>query len=452
MDFNTTAYLLFLPLVCVGHWLLPQGLRPWLLLAASWGFYFCWNPGTGLLLVAVTWVSWRCAGGIARAASPRGKKGLLILTLAICLGTLAFFKYTGFFCRTLGLSLPFSILLPVGISFYTFQTLSYVIDVYRGTIAVEERFLWYALFVAFFPQLVAGPIERPRNLLPQLKARRQLTPAHLQTGLWLLLRGYFKKLLVADPLARLIDPIFQNPELALGPEVLAGCLLFGIQIYCDFSGYTDIARGSASLLGVELMENFREPYQACSVRDFWRRWHISLTQWFTDYVYIPLGGNRRGPVCQARNILIVFLLSGLWHGADWHFVIWGGLHGMYQIASLIWCRHHPQSKTKPWIARIRTFLLVGITWLFFRAATMADAWTLLSRIATGWSPDTLLRYPISQLLPGAAGLICLAVLPKKRPQGPQAVLTGLYLFTAIALAWLIALRGDGQNAFLYFQF
>ncbi|MBR1779936.1 MAG: MBOAT family protein, partial [Oscillospiraceae bacterium] len=335
MNFNSLEFLLFFPVVFILHWTLPHRFRWVLLLAASWMFYFWWNPWTGLLLVGTTLVSWLCARGIARTEQTAIRRALLVLALAVSLGCLGFFKYTGFFASLVGLELSIQIILPVGISFYTFQTLSYVIDVYRGGVEPEGHFGYYALFVSFFPQLVAGPIERPENLLPQLRAERTLRAQNLTAGGWLLLEGYFKKIVVADTLAPYVDRVFGVPEAALGPEIVLATLLFGIQIYCDFSGYSSIARGTAALLGIDLMENFRRPYGARTVRELWRKWHISLTSWFTDYVYIPLGGSRRGLPRQVVNILIVFLLSGLWHGAGWTFVLWGLIHGLYQVGGVL---------------------------------------------------------------------------------------------------------------------
>ena len=456
MNFNSPEFLLFFPVVFALHWLLPHRLRSWMLLAASWMFYFWWNLWTGLLLVGSTLVSWLCAQGIHRSESRSTKTALLVLALVTSFGCLAVFKYANFFLSTVGLTLPFSIILPVGISFYTFQTLSYVIDVYRGTVEAEPNFFHYALFVSFFPQLVAGPIERPENLLPQLKAQRHLSADCLETGGWFLLRGYFKKIVVADALAPLADRVFLSPDTALGPEILLASMLFGIQIYCDFSGYSDIARGSAKLLGIDLMENFRNPYGAVTIRDFWRRWHISLTSWFTDYVYIPLGGNRKGLPRQVFNILVVFLLSGLWHGADWSFVVWGGLHGLYHAASILWSHGSHSFRVPAGLQRLRTFLLVSFTWIFFRASSLADAGILLSRLGTGWGTQSVLGLTWESTLRLGLILLCLQLMervPVRRKLTPAAaVATVFFMVTAICLGWLIVLSANGQNAFIYFQF
>lgn len=455
MNFNTLEFLLFFPAVFGLHWALPHRFRWALLLLASWLFYFWQAPWTGLLLVGVTLASWLCAGGIARTRREWARRALLVFALAACLGCLAVFKYAGFFASLAGLDLSLRIVLPVGISFYTFQTLSYVIDVYRGRVEAERHFGYYALFVAFFPQLVAGPIERSEHLLPQLRAERRFTTQNLSAGGWLLLEGYFKKLVIADSLAPFVDRVYAAPGQALGPEVVLAAALFGIQIYCDFSGYSDIARGAAKLLGIDLMENFRRPYAAQTVRDFWRRWHISLTGWFTDYVYIPLGGNRRGVARQAFNLLAVFLLSGLWHGAGWTFIVWGLIHGLYRAAGAVWEHFRGASPRKrgAW-ARIRTFLLVSFPWLFFRAASMGDAVALLPRLGVGWNGLPVL---LGQAAPLILPLACLPLAERLHEgQGRRdwyaSALTVFCAVTAVGAAWLTQLAGGGSNAFIYFQF
>ena len=454
MNFHSLEFLIFLPVVFVLHWVLPHRFRWALLLGASSLFYFWWNFWTGFLLVGATLVSWLCGRGIARSQSPYTRRALLVLALITCLGCLAVFKYAGFFASLAGLELSLQIILPVGISFYTFQTLSYVIDVYRGQ-GEESHFGYYALFVSFFPQLVAGPIERPGRLLPQLKAERTFSMENLSAGGWLLLEGYFKKVVIADGLAPFVDQVYAAPGEALGPEIVLATVLFGLQIYCDFSGYSGIARGAAQLLGVELTENFRRPYEAASIREFWRRWHISLTSWFTDYVHIPLGGNRKGLPRQVVNLLAVFLLSGLWHGAGWTFLTWGLIHGLYRAAGAVWehIRGIPEKECRPW-AHIRTFLLVSFPWLFFRAPSMADVLTLLSRLPTGWGG----AFPaLAGTAPLALSLLCLPLAERLSEQRHQrnwyaSALTVFCAVTAIGTAWLAHLAGGGNNAFIYFQF
>lgn len=453
MSFNSLEFLVFLPVVVAVHWLLPHRLRWLLLLAASWLFYFWWDLRAGFLLVGITLLTWLCGLGIARLRSKGGRRALAALSLSACLGCLAWFKYAGFLASLAGLGFSMQIILPAGISFYTFQTLSYVIDVYRGRPA-EPDFGCYALFVSFFPQLVAGPIERSDHLLPQLKSQRKFTAEDLSAGGWLLLEGYFKKVVIADRLAPSVDQVFAAPGEASGPEIVMSVILFGIQIYCDFSGYSDIARGSARLLGIELAENFKRPYEAATVRDFWRRWHISLTGWFTDYVYIPLGGNRRGLPRQVFNLLVVFLLSGLWHGAGWTFVAWGLIHGLYRAAGVVWAHtRHTPPRQSAW-THVRTFLLVSFPWLFFRAPSMGDALTMLSRLPTGWSG---LLPVLGRLAPLALPLLCLPFAEDlggegKKPDWCASALTVFCTVTAIGIAWLAQLAGGGHNAFIYFQF
>lgn len=455
MNFNSLEFLAFMPTVFVLHWLLPHRFRWALLLGVSWLFYFWWNFWTGSLLIGATLVSWLCASGIARWKSAGVRHVLLVLALTVCLGCLAVFKYTGFFASLAGLELSWQIILPVGISFYTFQTLSYVIDVYRSEAEAERHFGYYALFVAFFPQLVAGPIERPEHLLPQLKTKRKFSTKNLSAGGWLLLEGYFKKIVVADSLAPFVDRVYAAPEEALGPEVALATVLFGLQIYCDFSGYSDIARGAAKLLGVDLTENFRRPYGAATVKDFWRRWHISLTGWFTDYVYIPLGGNRKGLPRQIFNLLFAFLLSGLWHGAGWTFLVWGLIHGLYRAAGTLWERKRGPSARNPGaLDHVRTFLLVSFPWLFFRAASMADALTLLARLSTDWGG---LLPALRQIAPLVLPLVCLPLAEQLSAQQNNrdwyaSALTVFCAVTAIGTAWMAQLAGGGNNAFIYFQF
>lgn len=455
MNFNSLEFLVFLPAVFFLHWLLPHRFRWALLLGASWLFYFWWNFWTGSLLLGATLVSWLCAAGITRWKSVAVRRALLVLAMSVCLGCLAVFKYIGFFASLVGLELSWQIILPVGISFYTFQTLSYVIDVYRDQAKAECHFGYYALFVSFFPQLVAGPIERPAHLLPQLKAEWKFTTKNLSAGGWLLLEGYFKKIVIADSLALFVDRVYAAPGEAMGPEIVLATVLFGLQIYCDFSGYSDIARGAARLLGVELTENFRRPYGAATVKDFWRRWHVSLTGWFTDYIYIPLGGNRKGLPRQVLNLLFVFLLSGLWHGAGWTFLTWGLIHGLYRASGVLWEHWRGASDRRPGaLAHVRTFLLVSFPWLFFRAASMGDALTLLSRLFTGWSGTISV---LGQMAPLALPLVCLPLaerlseLPEQRDWYASA-LTVFCTVTAIGTAWLAQLARGGSNVFIYFQF
>ena len=359
MNFTALAFVAGFPLVLLAHTLCPPGGRWALLLAASLAFYALGSPQALPLLAAITLGTYAAARGIDRSRTEAGKNLWCAGALVLCLGCLGWFKYAGFFAETFaavrgGTTAVRSVLLPAGISFYTFQTLGYVLDVRRGTVQPEKHLGYYALFVCFFPQLVAGPIERTAVLLPQLRdgARR---PDARGT---VLLRGFAKKLLLADAIAPFVDAVYAAPGQGTGAEMLAATMLFAGQIYFDFSGYSDIAVGAAALLGVKLSRNFDHPYAACSIREFWRRWHISLTRWFTDYLYIPLGGSRCGALRHGVNLMLVFLVSGLWHGAAWHFVLWGALHGLFLVAENGICRRFPDWQLPRPAARLLTLALV----------------------------------------------------------------------------------------------
>jgi D-alanyl-lipoteichoic acid acyltransferase DltB (MBOAT superfamily) len=365
-----------------------------LLLGSSLFFYACWNPvylALILFSVAVTWLS----GILMSGAEPGKRKFILIGSLVLNLGILFFFKYYNFFADTanalFGVLKPassavfpaFNVLLPVGISFYTFQALGYSIDVFRGTVAAERNFVTYALFVTFFPQLVAGPIERTGNLLPQFKEDHVFDYDRVTAGLKLAAWGMFKKVVIADRLAVYVNAVYGNPGVYPAAALALATFFFTFQIYCDFSGYSDIAIGSARVLGFDLMTNFRRPYFSQSITEFWRRWHISLSTWLKDYIYIPLGGNRKGAFRQKLNLLITFLLSGLWHGAAWHFVIWGLLHGIFQVIERsIPERLNAMLNKVPVVRICVTFLLVSLTWVFFRANTTGDAFFIIRKLAS----------------------------------------------------------------------
>ncbi len=328
------------------------------------------------------------AGIVIERSQGRKRKNLLLASLAVNVGTLAVFKYYNFFIEnlnTLGTHFDsLSIILPIGLSFHTFQSMSYTIEVYRGTVKAEKNFWIYSLYVMFYPQLVAGPIERPQNLLPQLHKEHSFEWSRVKSGLQLMMGGFFKKVFVADVLAILVDHVYNQPGQFTGMPLILATYAFAIQIYCDFSGYTDIARGSARVMGFELMVNFNEPYLAVSVSDFWKRWHISLSTWFRDYVYIPMGGNR---VSRARwyfNLLFVFLLSGFWHGAKWTFVLWGFVHGIYQVFSNLLVSKRIGFPIKGALVRgIKIFFvfnLVSFAWIFFRANTLMDAKHIITHL------------------------------------------------------------------------
>lgn len=392
MLFNSMAFAIFLPIVFALYWLIPKRFRWLLLLIASYYFYMSWNPKYIVLILTTTLVSYSAALILEKAAQPFLRRVTVALTLFVCLGILFFFKYFNFFSDSfVALMARFSIrlhpatlkvLLPVGISFYTFQTLSYVIDVYRGTVKAERHFGIYATFISFFPQLVAGPIERTSNLLPQIKEPpKALDYESAAYGLKLMAWGFFKKLAIADAVAVYVDAVYGSLAACTGLDLLLGIFFFTIQIYCDFSGYSDIAVGTARLFGIRLMTNFKSPYFSGSIKEFWSRWHISLSTWFRDYIYIPLGGNRCRKFRHYLNLLLTFLASGLWHGANWTFVVWGGIHGLAQIGEN--ALHLPQKnpgKFRKAVSVAAVFLFCNLAWVFFRAESIADAWYVISHL------------------------------------------------------------------------
>lgn len=451
MNFNSLNFLLFFPVVLLLYCLLPRKARWILLLGASYYFYMSWNPWLVFLILGTTLVSFLAGLGMEKARSERAKNCLLWLTLAVCLGTLFVFKYMNFFLGT-----RFSLILPVGISFYTFQTLSYVIDVRRGKFPAERHFGYYALYVSFFPQLVAGPIERPENLLPQLRSAQNPTAADLHGGFALMLQGFVKKVVIADTVAAAVNAVYAAPDSANGLAVVLATVLFAVQIYCDFAGYSEIAMGAARMLGIRLMRNFDRPYAAVTVRQFWQRWHISLTKWFTDYVYIPLGGSRRGLARTCLNTMIVFLLSGLWHGANWTFVVWGALHGAYLVVERLAEKKLPQNSI---LRRGMTLAAVCFGWIFFRAQSLTDAASLICRIFTPWSIPEAFRLMGLDVRMTVLTVLCAALLAaldsgSEKPSAltEKRALTYGMLILAVAAAWIMGIHSGAGSAFIYFQF
>ena len=413
MSFCSIEFFLFLPIVSILYYVIPNNTKInyrsiWLLIT-SYFFYMSWNPKYAVLILFSTVVTYYCGIAIEKINNSNNnvekvrviqKKACLIICIILNLSILLIFKYGNFFLSNIsfalnkiGLSfspLTIDLLLPVGISFYTFQALGYTIDVYRKEIHAEENFIQYALFVSFFPQLVAGPIERSGNLIKQLRESHKFDGNKVRDGLIIMLYGYFMKLVIADRIAVFVDSVYANYEEYRGWYIIVATILFGIQIYCDFNGYTLIARGAAKIMGFELMENFDAPYLASTVSEFWKRWHISLTSWFRDYLYIPLGGNRCGKLRKYINIIIVFGISGLWHGANWTFVLWGLLNGVYQIIGsvlrpirdrIVAILGLNRSSLGHRIIKVfGTFLLVDFSWLFFRASTISDALNMVRSI------------------------------------------------------------------------
>ncbi len=493
MLFNSGAFLVFFPVVLLVYYLTPQQYRKYWLLVTSYYFYMSWNATYVLLILFSTIITY--AGGYwldtinqtAHTAAEQIKRKSLILCTVVGanLAILFFFKYYNFFFGKLNQALAiFSIpleapllnlLLPVGISFYTFQALGYTVDIYRGNIRAEKRFVNYALFVSFFPQLVAGPIERSENLLPQLDDLQGYSYENLTSGLKRMLFGFFQKVVIADRLAVMVDTLYANPSDYYGAQVAIISVLFSFQIYCDFAGYSNIAIGAARCMGVQLMTNFKTPYFATSIREFWSRWHISLSSWFKTYVYIPLGGSHRGRWRTYCNIIILFALSGLWHGANTTFVLWGLLHGLYQVAERISMpsrntlarKFHLSNDKLPCrvVSTIVTFALVTFAWIFFRADTMTDLRIVLSNLlrvdcyTRVYFDVTVFGLSEIQLSIAAVALLVLFIisllecncdLPKRFARLPLLLRWAVYYVGLIAVTFM-AYYPESSN-FVYFQF
>ena len=396
MLFNTFGFAAFFLVVTIVHFALPDRFRRPFLLAASYYFYMCWSVRYITVIIGLTLVDY-CAGRGIEKATGVGRKLLLTLSVASNFGLLFLFKYADFF----GASLRW--LLPVGISFHTFQAVSYTIDVYRGKVKAERGLIIYALYVAFFPQMIAGPIERAGHLLPQFHRPVRFDWTRAASGLRLALWGLIKKTAVADLAAPVVNTVYSHPRNFPGPMLCLATALFAIQIYCDFSGYSDMAVGLSRVLGYDLTTNFRQPYSARSIREFWQRWHISLSTWFRDYLYIPLGGNRVSPLCRGAIVMVVFLASGLWHGANWTFVVWGVVHGLYLVASVSTQSLRRELAAVSGIDRyprlwnlwktLTTTFLVTIAWVFFRASSISDAGYVLSHLGSfaGFRTENLFR-------------------------------------------------------------
>ncbi len=468
MLFHTWPFLIFFVVVMAGHLALRR-TRFWLhwLLVASYFFYGWWNPLYLGLILYSTLLDY-----LVVAAMDRSRRKLLWLLVSVVnnLLLLGFFKYAGFVTENVDALLAMAgvawrlpapdVLLPVGISFYTFQSMSYTIDFYRGQIPRERSFVRFATFVSLFPQLVAGPIERAKELLPQLHRFPKITLRDTTDGASLFLVGLFKKVALADYLASYVDPIYATPDRYGASALLLATFAFAWQIYFDFSGYTDMARGVARAMGFKLMVNFNNPYLATSLGNFWARWHISLSSWFRDYVYIPLGGNRRGPWRTYLNLFLTMVISGLWHGANWTFVIWGALHAVATMATRKAERSHWYHHRVPvFVKRLLVFVVVCFAWIFFRAASLGDAWLILTRICMapfgfekgrfiGWSDPA---FPL--LLLGMVGAVWAyqfvyesrfaRLLDTSVVRVVLAVLIILYLFT---------IPSSRNEAFIYFQF
>ena len=498
MLFNSLQFLIFFPAVLLVNFILPARIRYLWLLAASYFFYMCWNPKYAVLLLTSTVITYM-SGILLEQQKLKEKDGksrriqknwIVALSFASNLGILFFFKYFNFAMDLLQrvfaqahieLHVPtFDVLLPVGISFYTFQALSYTMDVYRDEIYAEKNFFRYALFVSFFPQLVAGPIERSKNLLKQLAAPQKFSYDKARDGFLQMLWGFFLKLVLADRIAVFVDTVYGDYESYPGWFLIIATMMFAVQIYCDFAGYSTIAMGAARFLGIELMENFDAPYLSVSVGEFWRKWHISLTSWFRDYLYIPLGGSRKGKVRKYINKMIVFLVSGLWHGASMTYVVWGALNGFYQVIGEIlapvrdrfvrFFKIRRESIGHRLLCMAGTFVLVDLSWVFFRAQSLGDAVRVFQSMFTERNPWILFDGSLFTCGLGAAefGLLVAAILvlvfadccKYKGISIRRAVLRQdgwfRYLFVALSVTGILLFGkyGPGYDAaaFIYFQF
>ena len=438
MLFNSVAFLIFFPVVTTTYFLLPHRFRWMLLLAASCYFYMAFIPKYILILAVTITVDYFAGLGLERFEG-RKKRWTLMASIFTNIGMLAFFKYFNFANENLAMLAKFidwnypihslSIILPIGLSFHTFQSLSYTIEVYRGHQKAERHFGYLALYVMYYPQLVAGPIERPQNILHQLHKEQHFEYQRVTDGLKWMAWGMFKKVVIADRMVLFVNPVYHDPTHHNGPALVFATLAFAIQIYCDFSGYSDIALGSAQVMGVKLMKNFNHPYLARSISEFWRRWHISLSTWFRDYVYIPLGGNRVAKPRWAFNLFITFLISGLWHGANWTYILWGALHGSYLVLSILtepfWnslsalLRLDRLPRLKIAISTLTTFFLVTFAWIFFRAASLGDALYIVRHLASGWPAYLAQSWQVFQ-----------AAFQNTAQRGPYSIVNALFTILA----------------------
>ena len=480
MLFNSFLFVGFFVVVLPIYYALSHSWQNRFLIAASYLFYACWDWRFTFLLALSTVIDFTIGPLLESAKTPRRRRQLLCASLSVSLGILGFFKYFNFFVGSavallheLGVDANepmLRVVLPVGVSFYTFQTMAYIIDIYRGKQKACRDFTTFALFVAYFPQLVAGPIERAAHLMPQLSAPRRVTQEHWVTGAQLILWGYVKKVAIADGLARYANTAFTDPGNMHGFDLWVGLYCFALQIYCDFSGYSDIARGISRLMGIELILNFRQPYLSRNITEFWRRWHMALSSWLRDYLYISLGGNQRGPARQYLNLLITMLLGGLWHGANWTFVAWGGLHGCYlaihkrlthgkKIAA-----EAPPENLREWmiftLKAVATFHLVCLAWVFFRAPDMATAFQYIdgllgSLLSLGLGDSAMPGAAITLLFYGLALALLDAGCWLQDSETPLTSRQAWWLRgTAYAAGLLILafVRESHGQTFIYFQF
>lgn len=477
MLFNSFEFLAFFVTFLAMFFGLRKRTQPIVLLIASYVFYMSWRPSFGLLLALTTAVDYTTALMMARSRTDGGRKAAMVLALTINLGILATVKYLDFFIANVigaaglfGYVIPdyaLGLALPLGISFYTFQSIGYTLDVYYRKVEAERDFLTYAQYVSFFPQLIAGPIERAAHMLPQFRTVHRLSFPDLNAGLFLIGFGLFKKMCIADVVGPVVNGIYAAPEQYSGSYQLLAVILFGIQIYCDFSGYSDIARGTARIMGFDLMINFRQPYFTCSLNEFWRCWHISLSSWFRDYLFIPLGGSRGSEWRTARNLMIVFAVSGIWHGAAWTFAAWGVLHGTGLVLERAFAR---TAKVELWLnpttRRVFGWLwmmaIVLAGWVFFRSTSLANAFVVFRSLGefgpVSYGTLKMLGLASVELLMLGVSLLILFVVDFHlafRPRRLEALGEMRWLPTGagVALAYYIILFGIfGHAEFIYFQF
>ncbi len=468
MIFNSLTYAAFLPLVLLAYWGLGKRMQNVVLLVASYVFYGWWDWHFLSLLMISTVVDFSIGRSMHASDDEQVRKRLLFLSLAVNLGLLAVFKYYNFFIESAvdvlesaGVSAnagTLRLILPVGISFYTFQTLSYTFDIYRRRLEPTNRIIDFATYVAFFPQLVAGPIERAHQLLPQITtARNRPGFEQIQSGLALIAFGLVKKVAIADMMAPIANRNFENAEVVGGSATVVGIVAFSLQIYGDFSGYTDIARGTSRLLNIELMRNFEQPYLSRNITEFWRRWHISLSSWLRDYLYIPLGGNRKGTLMTYRNLMITMLLGGLWHGAGWNFVIWGALHGgalaLHRVVGGVDDKAPLRIRDIPRI--LLTLVFVAFAWIFFRAENLDQALIIVEHAS--WIRYSGIDPNFEFLTVLCAGVFVLLTdiwqrleLEQKIARGEAPALAGALVGLAVVVVTIFS--GGDSAPFIYFQF
>lgn len=472
MLFNSLQFLLFFAIVTLLYFELPHRKRWLLLLVASCYFYMVFVPIYILILGFIILIDYG-AGRLMERYSQQ-KKLFLWLSIGVNIGTLGLFKYYNFFNENLTELLGFWHIsnelpvlhwaLPLGLSFHTFQALSYTIEVYRGKQKAEKHLGIYALYVMFYPQLVAGPIERPQNILHQFRENATPDWTRIKSGLALMLQGFIKKMVIADRLGMVVDAAFANPETTNGLSLSIATIFYAFQIYCDFSGYSDIGIGAARVMGIRLMKNFNAPYFADSVTEFWQRWHISLSSWFRDYVYIPLGGNKVTSLRWILNIALVFLISGLWHGASWTFIVWGALHGFYVIierfAGKIFEKWHfvqikgPLSISLHFLKKMAVFLLICTTWIFFRAANLEQALYILKKIFIKISIGNPIQTPLNGVEMVFSILLIVALLISEKYKVKIPIQSNSYFWIYFIVGGLFCYFFGifGQTQFIYFQF